>query len=151
MLKIICIGKKHEDIYLGSIAHFESRLKPFVKLEWRLLPHSSLEGDYARKEESERILNSTSADEYVILLDETGSSLSSPEIASFIEKAQNSSRNIVIIIGGAYGVDDSVKNRADQILSFGKAVFPHQLMRVMVLEQCYRAYSILAGSKYHHE
>jgi 23S rRNA (pseudouridine1915-N3)-methyltransferase len=110
-----------------------------------------LDGNDARKEESSRILSACKAGEYVLLLDETGAALGSPDIASHIGRAQYSSQDICIVIGGAYGVDQSVKDRAQCVISFGKAVFPHQLMRVMVLEQLYRAYSILAGGKYHHE
>lgn len=150
MVTIICVGKKHESVYMAAIANFEERIKPYMKQEWKLLPHSSLEGKSARKEESERILRAISPNNYVILLDELGLAASSPELAIIIDRAQNSSRNISVIIGGAYGVDDSVKQRADYTLSFGHAVFPHQLMRVMVIEQLYRAYSILAGTKYHH-
>jgi len=150
MITVICLGKKHESMYEQAIAHFEGRLKPYTKLALVLLPHSSLENLEARAEESARIIARISTDEYVVLLDELGQNLTSPELAQKIELAQNSSKNMTFIIGGAYGVDDSIKNRADSIVAFGKAVFPHQLMRVMLLEQVYRAYSILAGSKYHH-
>ena len=150
MTTIICIGKKHEAIYRSSIEHFEGRLKHFTKVSWTLLPHSSLSEIEARKEESVRILDAIKSNDYVILLDEKGASVSSPELSDIIDKAQCSSHDICIVIGGAYGVDKSVCQRANYAVSFGKAVFPHQLMRVMVLEQLYRAHSILAGSKYHH-
>ncbi|MCA9347481.1 23S rRNA (pseudouridine(1915)-N(3))-methyltransferase RlmH [Candidatus Saccharibacteria bacterium] len=71
-------------------------------------------------------------------------------MAKELEKAQNQSKNIVFVIGGAYGVDEHIKSRANLNISFGRAVFPHQLVRVMLLEQLYRAHSILAGSGYHH-
>jgi 23S rRNA (pseudouridine1915-N3)-methyltransferase len=150
MTKIICVGKKHEQIYRGAIEHFEGRIKPYTKLEWNILPSSSFEGDMARTDESARILSGLVKNDFVVLLDETGTNASSPDIAAQIEKAQNSSRRVVFVIGGAYGVDKQLKTRADFCLAFGKAVFPHQLMRVMLLEQIYRAHSILAGSKYHH-
>ena len=138
MVTVICVGKKHESMYEQAVAHFEGRIKPYTKLNFVLLPQSA------------RILSRISVDDYVVLLDETGLSMTTPELAQKIELAQNSSKNSTFIIGGAYGVDDSIKNRADLVLAFGKSVFPHQLMRVMLLEQIYRAYSILAGSKYHH-
>jgi len=151
MTKIICIGKKHEVMYEDAIKHFESRLKQFTKLTWLLLPHSSLEGLAARKEESSRIIGSIKQNDFVILLDEAGEIASSPELASLIDRAQCSSQDICIVIGGAYGVDESLLARANVVVAFGRAVFPHQLIRVMITEQLYRAFSILAGSGYHHK
>jgi 23S rRNA (pseudouridine1915-N3)-methyltransferase len=150
MTKIICIGKKHEQMYVDALGHFESRIKPFSKLEWLILPHSSLQGREARSEESARILAKFTPSDHVILLDESGKNLTSPEIAVQLEKAQNTAKSIVFVIGGSYGVDDSIKARADACVAFGRAVFPHQLMRVLLLEQIYRGHSINAGSKYHH-
>jgi 23S rRNA (pseudouridine1915-N3)-methyltransferase len=150
MTTIICVGKKHEDIYKSAALHFEGRVKPYTKLEWKILAASAHEQSLARSDESTRILAGIGKNDFVILLDETGVNATSPELAAQIEKAQNSSRNVVFVVGGAYGVDVQLKARADFVLAFGKAVFPHQLMRVMLLEQIYRAHSILAGSKYHH-
>lgn len=150
MTTIICVGKKTEPMYEQVTVHFESRLKFYTKISWQILPHSSLESYAARIGESKSILAKIQPLDYVILLDEIGEVLTSPQLAAHIEKSQNSSRNMVLVIGGAYGVDSSVRSRADVCLAFGKAVFPHQLMRIMLLEQMYRAYSILAGSKYHH-
>ncbi len=150
MIKIICIGKKHEAIYEPAIAHFEARLKHHTKLVWSILPHSAHDGELARKEESKNILAVVKPSEFVILLDEKGTSSTTPELASIIDRSQYSSQDICIVIGGAYGVDETVSSRANCTISYGKAVFPHQLIRLMVAEQLYRAYSILAGSSYHH-
>ena len=149
-LKIICIGKKHDVMYEQAIAHFEKRLSQWQKSEWLILAPSGDEGDTARIDESERIIDKLNKDDFVILFDETGKNSSSPELAGYIEKAQNSSKQLVCIIGGAYGVSVQLKARADTVISYGQAVFPHQLVRVMLLEQLYRAYSINAGSSYHH-
>lgn len=151
MIKILCVGKKHDAIYKDAVAHFEKRLGMYTKFEWVLLPHSSLEGAIARDEESMRIIQKLSQDDYVVLLDETGDLKTSSDLANHIERAQNSARTIICIIGGAYGVNDELKNRANLKVAFGRVVFPHQLMRVLVLEQLYRGHSILAGSGYHHE
>ena len=151
MIKIICIGKKHDALYEGAISHFEKRIQHYAKLQWLLLPHSSFESDEARKEESIRILENIQSADFVLLLDETGKNASSPELASLIDRAQYSSQDICIVIGGAYGVDSSVQTRANFVLSFGRAVFPHQLVRLMIVEQLYRSFSILSGGKYHHE
>lgn len=137
-------------MYAGAIEHFEKRIVPMTRLEWALLPHSSKEGDQARTEESTAILARIKPDDIVVLFDERGNNFTSESLAGTIEQAQNQSKDLVFIIGGAYGVNDELRVRADHILAFGTSVFPHQLMRVMVLEQLYRAYGILAGSKYHH-
>lgn len=151
MINIVCIGKKHEMIYKSAIEHFEDRLGHFTRVSWALLPHSALSGDEARKDESVRILSKIKPTDFVILLDEKGALATSPELSKVVDRAQYSSQDLCIVIGGAYGVDESILSRSDYTLSFGRVVFPHQLMRVLVLEQMYRAYSILAGGKYHHE
>jgi 23S rRNA (pseudouridine1915-N3)-methyltransferase len=151
MIKIICIGKKHDQIYEPALTHFEKRLGQRQKVEWLILSPSGDSGNTARDEESNRLLDKINPGDYVILLDETGKNSTSPELASYIEKAQNNSRQIVCLIGGAYGVNAGLKARVDEIIAFGQVVFPHQLIRVMLLEQLYRAYSINNGSGYHHE
>ena len=150
MIKIICIGKKHETMYEPAIAHFEKRLNQWQKVEWIILPQSGHAEELARNDESARILSKISSGDSVILLDETGNNITSPALAGLVEKANNSARQIVCVIGGAYGVDARLKTRADAVVALGQAVFPHQLVRVMLLEQLYRACSINAGSSYHH-
>jgi 23S rRNA (pseudouridine1915-N3)-methyltransferase len=150
MHKIISVGKKHEAMYEQAIIHFEKRTAPFSKIEWVLIPHSSLDNIQARTEESKLILNKLNPSDVVVLLDETGTLMSSPQFAQIIEQSQNHSKHITYILGGAYGVTDELKSRADFVVSFGKMVLPHQLMRVVLLEQIYRAHSILSGSGYHH-
>jgi 23S rRNA (pseudouridine1915-N3)-methyltransferase len=150
MHRVIVVGKKHEAMYGQAIAHFEKRIMPFSKIDWVLIPHSSLEDNQARTEESKLISNKLSPSDVVVLLDETGTQMSSLQFAEVIEQSQNHSKHITYIIGGAYGVTDELKLRADHIVSFGKMVLPHQLMRVVLLEQVYRAHSILSSSSYHH-
>jgi 23S rRNA (pseudouridine1915-N3)-methyltransferase len=150
MIKIICIGKKHEAIYMDAVKYFEHRLSQWQKVEWIILAPSGEKHDKARIDESNRIINRLPEDGLIVLLDEAGTSLTSPDLANYIEQAQNSSKTITYIIGGAYGVSDDLRTSIDTIIAFGKAVFPHQLVRVMLLEQLYRAYSINAGSNYHH-
>jgi 23S rRNA (pseudouridine1915-N3)-methyltransferase len=143
MIKIICVGKKHETIYAPAIEYFEQKLKHHVKLTWCLLPHSTLSKGDAVRDESSRILTTIERDDFVLLFDEYGDALTSPQLAELVNRAQYSSQNISIVIGGSYGVDDRVKERASASLSLGRVVFPHQLM-------LYRAYAINSGSSYHH-
>jgi len=150
-LKVLTVGKKHESWVSEGIERYQKRLRVPFSFEWVLLPHSSLEGDRARQEESERILSRLGADDYVILLDERGKALDSPKLASLLSEQLHASRTVVVIIGGAYGVDATVHDRAQFIWSLSPLVFPHQLVRLILTEQIYRAEQISQGGSYHHE
>lgn len=150
-LRIITVGKKHEDWVSSGIERYQKRLKAGFQVEWVLLPHSSLEGTTARQEESERILSRIKPDDYVVLLDEQGVAYDSPGLSALITDHLSHSKQTVFVIGGAYGVDDSVHARAQTVWSLSPLVFPHQLVRLILIEQLYRAQQIEAGSAYHHE
>lgn len=100
--------------------------------------------------ETEKILKRIKPNDYVVLLDERGSVVKSEEFAELIENRQNEGvSRVIFVIGGAYGVGEELERRANYTLSFGKMVWPHALCQVMLLEQLYRAYTILAGVPYH--
>lgn len=149
-LRIIAIGKKHEAWVADGIERYEKRLRKPFALEWVYLPHSSREGLSARQDESERILSRLKDDDFVVLLDERGKIVNSPALASLLVVPLHSSRTVVVIIGGAYGVDQTVHDRADFVWSLSLLVFPHQLVRLLLAEQLYRAQEIAAGNPYHH-
>ncbi len=151
MINIVAIGKKHEAWVLEGIERYSRRLRAPWNCDWVLLPHSAFEGDRARQDESERILSRLDTRDIVILLDERGKLLDSPALSSLIEASFNTSQRIVIIIGGAYGVSDSLMQRANVVWSLSPLVFPHQLVRLILAEQLYRAQEIAAGRPYHHE
>ena len=150
MISIIAVGKKHEDWVRDGIERYQKRLRAPWNIEWLLLPHSSRDGNMARQEESERILLKLVPSDMVILLDERGKLLDSPTLSQTIQQHLHASRRIVIIIGGAYGVNTALQQRADLIWSLSLAVFPHQLVRLMLSEQLYRSQEIAAGKPYHH-
>ncbi len=150
MITIIAIGKKHESWIVDGLERYEKRCKQPFNIIWNLLPHSSLEGIKARKEESERILSRTRPEDFVLLLDETGKNMSNSEITSLLNQCFSTAKPVTIVIGGAYGVDDRLHQRANQVWSLSKLVFPHQLVRLMLVEQLYRSQEILSGGKYHH-
>jgi 23S rRNA (pseudouridine1915-N3)-methyltransferase len=150
-IKLLAVGKKHEAWVEDGIRRYETRLKRPFNTEWVLLPHSSREGLAARQEESERLLSRLKTDDFVILLDERGKLYDSPAFSQLVLQPLESSRQVVMIIGGAYGVDDSVHARADSVWSLSPLVFPHQLVRLLLAEQLYRAQEIAAGHPYHHE
>jgi 23S rRNA (pseudouridine1915-N3)-methyltransferase len=150
-IKIITVGKKHESWVLEGIERYQKRLKRPFLIEWVVLPSSSLDGQGARLEESGRILLRLSADAFVLLLDERGKNIDSPTLSKLLNDQLSRSREVAIIIGGAYGVDDSIHRRADFIWSLSGLVFPHQLVRLILAEQIYRSQEIAVGGPYHHD
>ena len=150
-MKIIAIGKKHEKWVLNGIELFEKRLKKPFNLSWDILPHSNFAEEKAREEETQRILAKIKPSDFVILLDERGKNISSPELAKMLSNGFVNSQNFVIVIGGAFGVSEELRQRANFVWSLSKLVFPHQIVRLIFVEQIYRAQEISSGGKYHHE
>lgn len=149
-IKVVAVGKKHESWVAEGVERYQKRLRLPYNLEWVLLPHSSLKGATARQEESQRILSRLKPDDYVVLLDERGKLYDSPGLSTLVSGQLHQSRTVVFIVGGAYGVDDSVHARAQAIWSLSPLVFPHQLVRLLLAEQLYRAQQIELGTEYHH-
>lgn len=154
-LQIITIGKKHDQNLVRYIEEFEKRIRGDFDLTWSII--SSLDDDNKEvqiKKESVKILDILNKEKYsfIILLDENGKQKSTIELSDiFKEKMNNGIDKIIFIIGGAYGVSEELKEKANLILSLSRLVFPHQLVRTILIEQIYRAISILKNGKYHHE
>lgn len=150
------IGKPHDSYVKEGIEEFTKRIGRYYPVEWKILPPAkqtinTTEQD-VKKQESATILNALHKDDYLILLDERGKQFSSVQLATFLETRTNSSvKQLVFLIGGAFGVDETVTVRAGFVWSFSPLVFPHQLMRLMLAEQLYRACTILRNEKYHHQ
>jgi 23S rRNA (pseudouridine1915-N3)-methyltransferase len=155
-LQLWSVGKAHESYVREGVEDFTKRISKYYPVEWKLFPPArqtvnSIESDI-KKNESSIILNAIQKDDYLVLLDEKGKQMSSPQLASFIEGRANSSvRQLIFLIGGAFGVDQQLRSRANFTWSFSHLVFPHQLVRLMLAEQIYRACSIIRNEKYHHE
>ncbi len=150
-ISVLAVGKKHESWVAEGIQRYTKRLRKPYDLSWKLLAHSAKENDAARQEESARILAALKPGQHVMLLDERGSNISSPALASHLQRQFVSGRSVVMVIGGAYGVSAELQARADFTWSLSKLVFPHQLVRLILAEQIYRAQEISAGRPYHHE
>jgi 23S rRNA (pseudouridine1915-N3)-methyltransferase len=149
-IRILAIGKKHEAWVEDGIQRYEKRLKRPFDTSWVLLPHSLSDGVSARQDESKRLLSVIRDDEFVILLDERGKLVDSPGLSKLLLAPLEASKSTTIIIGGAYGVDETVHKRADLVWSLSPLVFAHQLVRLILTEQLYRAQEIAAGGPYHH-
>ncbi|GAB3187122.1 23S rRNA (pseudouridine(1915)-N(3))-methyltransferase RlmH [Nesterenkonia suensis] len=147
---VVAIGKKHEKWATDGIERYTQRLRKPYDLSWKLLPHSSRDGDAARTEESARILGAIKPQDHVVLLDERGKNIDSPALAEHLQSQFDHGHPVVLVIGGAYGVDHELHARADFVWSLSKLVFPHQLVRMILAEQVYRAQEIAGGRPYHH-
>lgn len=147
-MKIICVGKVKEKFFVDAMNEYSKRISKYTKLETIEIPDESNES-IAMKKEGEKILSKIKDNDYVVTLEIEGNILTSLEFAKKIDNNFNSNKNLTFVIGGSYGLDESVKSRSDYKLSFSKFTFPHQLFRVILLEQIYRAYKINNNENYH--
>lgn len=155
-VNILCVGKLKESYLREAIAEYSKRMQPLCRLSIVELPEERTGENPSPAEiarvigaESERILSKIGRGDYVIALCVEGKSLSSEELSDRLDAVQQTHSTVDLIIGGSWGLSDALKARADLRLSMGKMTFPHQLCRVMLLEQIYRAFQISRGTKYH--
>ena len=150
VIRVLAVGKKHEPWVRDGIERYEGRLRKPFNLRWELVPHSAREGQQARDEESAKLLRRIGPNDTLVLLDERGESVDSVRLAKHFRGFLDRSRPVTLVIGGAYGVSSAVRERAQWVWSLSPLVFPHQLVRLIVTEQVYRAQEIDAGRNYHH-
>jgi len=146
------VGKAHESYVKEGVEIFTKRISHYYPVEWKIFSSSkSTSTDEVKKNESTQLLSSIQKDDIVVGLDENGKQWSSDELAVFIQqRANNSTKNLIFIIGGAYGLHEAILKRCDYKWSLSKLVFPHQLVRLILSEQVYRACTIIRNEKYHH-
>lgn len=156
-IRIICIGKLKEKYWNDACTEYLKRLRPFCRIEVIELSEEKI-GKYEREsdieivktKEGESILSKIRNSDYVVSLDIMGENLSSTEMSQLLTNLTNEGKSkIDFIIGGSYGLSSEVSKRANFKLSFSKMTFPHQMMRVILLEQIYRSYMIEIGTHYH--
>ncbi len=154
---IICVGKIKEKFYRDAIDEYAKRLSKYCKLEIIQVQDektpdkaSDHEESLIKSKEAERILSKIKEDAFVFTLEILGEKFTSESFAQTIQKTAISGKShIVFVIGGSLGLHESVCRRANQAISFSNMTFPHQLMRVILTEQIYRAYRIINGEPYH--
>ena len=148
-INLICVGNLKEKFWRESQDEFTKRLSAFCKLNIiEIKEQNYLENiDLIIQKESETILKNLKG--YTILFDVKGKTCTSEDFSLKIDKLTNISSEITFIIGGSYGVNDEIKNKVNERLSFSSMTFPHKLIRVMALEQIYRAFMIKSGKSYH--
>lgn len=149
------VGKTNDSYIKEGVDEFTKRISKYYPVEWNIIPPpknaAQMSEQDLKKREGEIILQALRPDDYLVALDERGMQLTSEKLADFIQKrASESIKNIVFLIGGAYGIDEQVHKRANAKWSLSQLTFPHQLVRLILSEQIYRACTILRNEKYHH-
>lgn len=150
MIKIICVGKIKEDFFKNAIVEYKKRLTKYTDIEIIEVPDEGLTDiKTALKKESEKIIKYINVKDYIITMEIEGEQLSSKELAAKINNIYTINSNITFIIGGSYGLSEEIKKMSNFKLSFSKMTFPHQLFRVILLEQIYRSFKINNNESYH--
>ena len=147
-MKIICVGKIKEKFFIEALNEYSKRISKYVNLSIIEVADEA-NVSLALKKEGERILSKIKDKDYVITLEIDGNKLSSLDFARKIDNNFGVNKNLTFVIGGSYGLSEMVKARSDYRLSFSTLTFPHQLFRVILLEQIYRAYKINNNENYH--
>lgn len=150
MIKIICVGKIKEKFFQEAIQEYLKRISKYTKLEIIEVADSGSENSSINmQKEKELILKHIREKDYVITIEINGKEYDSIEFSKHLEKMVMKNSNLVFVIGGSDGLDLEVKRRSNESLSFSKFTFPHQLFRIILLEQLYRAYKIKNNESYH--
>ncbi|MFP5042309.1 23S rRNA (pseudouridine(1915)-N(3))-methyltransferase RlmH [Parasediminibacterium sp. JCM 36343] len=154
-ITLCSIGKPHDAALKQSVEDFSKRIANYYPTDWLIIapPKNAgvLSADDLKKAEATTLLQQLAKDDYIVLLDERGKNISSPELASLIQQRGNeSNKRIVFLIGGAFGVAEAIFKRANFTWALSKLVFPHMIVRLILAEQVYRACTILRNEKYHH-
>lgn len=150
MIKIIVVGSLKEQYLKDATIEYIKRLQKYTEIDLiEVKEEGLLPPQQAMKKEAERIKKHLSEKDYLITLEIEGKELTSEEFSKKIEDMMINSSNITFLIGGSYGIDENLKKEAKYHLSFSKMTFPHQLFRVLLLEQIYRAFKIMNNESYH--
>jgi 23S rRNA (pseudouridine1915-N3)-methyltransferase len=155
-IKLVAIGKTDHKQLMELVSAYEKRLTHYVKFELKVIPDIKNVKNLSEKEQKEKegalILKELTATDQLILLDEKGHEFRSLEFSRFLQKKMNSGiKQLVFVIGGPYGFSDAVYKKAQGKVSLSKMTFSHQMIRLFMVEQLYRAFTILKNEPYHHE
>lgn len=149
-MKIICVGKLKEKYWVDACNEYLKRLKKYTNIELIELPDEKIDDEkIALQKEKEKIEKYLNLKDYIITMEIDGEQLDSISLSKKIENIQVQNSNITFIIGASHGIHSDIKSKSNYKLSFSKLTFPHQLFRILLLEQLYRSYKILNNEKYH--
>lgn len=147
-LIIIAIGKEKDFSGSEVVAEYTSRISHYLPIEWRYITASNVQDE---EKSIMRMIEKEGAGSYCIALDEIGKQINSVQLSEFIQVRMNeSTRSLMFIIGGSYGLSDTLRKQVQSVISLSKMTFPHQIVRLILAEQIYRACTIMKGEKYHH-
>lgn len=155
-ITLLVIGKTDAKYFVDAIKEYEKRLEHYIPFEMQMIPDikntKSLTIEQQKEKEGELILKNLQAGDYLVLLDEKGKEYSSMQFASYIEKKTHTvAKRLVFVIGGPYGFSQAVYDKASEKLTLSRMTFSHQMIRLIFVEQLYRAMTILNNEPYHHE
>lgn len=155
-IQFLCIGKENDANLTAAIQDFTTRINRYYPSQWKIIPThknaASISEHELKLKEAEIILSCIKKEDYLVSLDERGQMLNSKKLADFVQaRANASSKQVVFLIGGAYGLHGVVIKRSDFTWSLSPLTFPHQLVRLILAEQIYRACTIIQNEKYHHQ
>ena len=149
MIKIITVGKLKEDYFKDAVNEYLKRLSKYTKIDLIEVSDENYDIQKTLEKERDSILKHVNDKDYVITMEIEGIEITSIELSKKLNETLINCSDITFIIGGSYGLHDDIKSRSNYALSFSKLTFPHQLFRVMLLEQIYRSYKILNNETYH--
>ncbi|MDP8200512.1 MAG: 23S rRNA (pseudouridine(1915)-N(3))-methyltransferase RlmH [Candidatus Tenebribacter burtonii] len=153
-IKITCLGKTKQKFIEEGIREYQKRITKYIKLDWQILSDVKLTGnktiEVVKKQEALILEKNLPASSIIVVLDENGKEFSSEYFAKYLENKLLFGKDIVFIIGGVYGLSDRILQKADIALSFSRFTFIHQMIRLLLIEQLYRSFTILKGKKYHY-
>ena len=154
-IQLWSIGKSNEPYVKSGVEEFTGRISKYFPIEWIILPTPKNAGMLSamdlKKKEGDTILEWLHDEDWLVALDEGGKSMNSEGLAKFLQIRMNkSTKKLIFLIGGTFGLDKRVLNKANSVWSLSELTFPHQLVRLILAEQLYRACTILRNEKYHH-
>ncbi len=155
MIKLLAVGKTDNDSLQRLVSEYENRLKHYIRFEMEIIPDiknvKNLSESQQKEKEGNLILKKINNTDVMILLDEKGKQFTSLEFSNYLQKKMNSGiKQMVLVIGGPYGFSDEVYTKAQGKISLSKMTFSHQMVRLFMVEQIYRAFTILKNEPYHH-
>lgn len=155
-IQLWSIGKEHDPYIRDGMAVFQKRLHHYVDFDVKLIPTvkqaASLSIPELKKQEAKLIMDLLQPTDFLLALDEKGKMMTTVQFADFLQQRTNAgTRQLIILIGGAFGIDETLLQRAQLKMSLSPLTFPHQLVRLIFTEQLYRAYTVLNREKYHHQ
>ena len=155
-IKLLAIGKTDNKQLIQLIDEYQKRLKHYIKFELEIIPDiknvKNLSEVQQKEKEGELILNKLQSTDQLLLLDDKGKEFTSIEFSKFLQKKMNSGiKQLVLVIGGPYGFSEAVYKKAQGKISLSKMTFSHQMIRLFIVEQLYRGFTILKNEPYHHE